>query len=443
MLSKNMQFTVEIESVSSDGSGIARIEGMTVFVPGAITGEIVRIHIVKVNKTYCFAKIIEIIEKSADRIDPACDTYSRCGGCAMMHMNYSYELQVKRQRVIDAMERIGKLNIEVGEPLGGEPERYRNKAMFPVDENLNFGFFGKSSHRLIPCIDCKIMPSEFTEIAREIVSWAKEKCVSGYNEVRHTGLIRTIFIRKVKDLAICIVINGDSIPHKESLIERLKKYSPASITLSINKKRSNTLLGDKTLTVFGSETVNARLCGLDFKLSPRAFFQVNTCQAERLYSLAGEFADLNGNETLLDLYCGTGTIGLSLAGKVKKLIGVEVIPEAVENARENARINGIENAEFICADAREAAQKLKEDNIKPDVIILDPPRKGCEESLIKTVFEMSPKRIVYVSCDPATLARDLKLFDELGYKSDFVQPVDMFPRTTHVETVCLLSKTKK
>lgn len=440
MLSKNMQVTVKIESVSSDGSGVARVDGMAVFVPGAITGETALIHIVKVNKTYAFAKVMEILEPSPDRTAPVCDTYSRCGGCAMMHMSYERELKVKRQRVADAMQRIGKLQIEVGETIGGEPERYRNKAMFPVDENLNFGFFGKASHRLIPCNDCKIMPKEFTEIARDITAWAKEKGVSGYNEMRHSGLLRTIFIRKVEDLAICLVINGDSLLHTDSLIERLKKYLPASITLSINKKRGNTLLGDKIITVYGGDTVNASLCGLNFKLSPRAFFQVNTCQAERLYSLAGELADLKGSEILIDLYCGTGTIGLSLAKKVKKLIGVEVIPEAVENARENARINGITNAEFICADAGDAAQKLKEKNIKPDVIILDPPRKGCDESLIKTVSEMSPQRIVYVSCDPATLARDLKLFDELGYKSHFVQPVDMFPRTAHVETVCLLSK---
>ncbi len=435
-----MQVIAKIESVTSEGSGVARVEGMAVFVPETIAGETALIHIVKVNKNYAFGKAIEIIEPSRERITPDCETFTRCGGCALMHMTYEEEKRVKRQRVVDAMERIGKLAIAVGEVLGGEPERYRNKAMFPVDESLNFGFFGKNSHRLIPCSDCKIMPKEFCLIAREITSWAKENNVSGYNEERHLGLIRTVFIRKVKDLAICLVINGDDLPKKESLIKRLQKFSPASITLSINKKRSNTLLGDKIITIFGSDTVNAELCGLKFKLSPRAFFQVNTCQAQSLYTIAGDLADLKGDETLLDLYCGTGTIGLSLAKRVKKLIGVEVIPEAVENARENAKINGIENADFICADASVAAEKLKNENISPDVIILDPPRKGCDESLINTVCSMEPEKIVYISCDPATLARDLKIFKELGFTTDFVQPVDMFPRTAHVECAALLKR---
>ena len=448
MLKKNDEIYLTVKSCTVQGSGVCDHDGMTVFVRGAVTGDRVLAHIIKVKKTYAVGIIKKLVQRSPMRAKNFCPIAEKCGGCCFAHIKYESELEIKAQQVADNFKRLGKLDITPA-PIIPSPssERYRNKAQYPVGSDGRFatiGFYAPMTHRIIDCADCLLQPKEFSEITDIFRNWIREKKISVYNEADGSGIIRHIYIRKAVvtgQIMVCIVANSDSIPHAEALIEQLKEIDGlASVILNINRDKTNVVLGKECKTLFGSDYITDELCGLKFNLSPLSFYQVNHDGAEILYNKAKEYAALTGSETLVDLYCGTGTIGLTMAKDVKSLIGVEIIPQAIENAKENARLNGIDNAEFICADAAQAASTLLERGVKPDIVILDPPRKGCDEALIKTVAEMSPERVVYVSCDSATLARDCQRFAALGYRTLAATPVDMFPHTAHVETVVLLSK---
>lgn len=446
MLKKNDEIYLTVKSCTVQGSGVCDYEGMTVFVRGAVTGDRVLAHIIKVKKTYAVGIIKKLVQRSPMRAKNFCPIAEKCGGCCFAHIKYEAELEIKAQQVADNFKRLGKLDI-TPDPIIPSPsaERYRNKAQYPVGSDGRFatiGFYAPMTHRIIDCADCLLQPTEFAEITDIFRDWIRENKISVYNEADGSGTLRHIYIRKAVvtgQIMVCTVANSETLPHSDRLIERLTEIDGIkSIILNINREKTNVVLGRECKTLWGSDCISDELCGLEFNLSPLSFYQVNHDGAEILYNKAKEYAALGGNETLVDLYCGTGTIGLTMAKNVKHLIGVEIIPQAIENAKENARLNGIENAEFICADASQAAATLLERGIKPDVVILDPPRKGCDEALINTVAEMSPERVVYVSCDSATLARDCQRFTALGYHPTCATPVDMFPHTAHVETVVLL-----
>ena len=446
---KNDRINLKIESCSSNGSGVGRYEGMAIFVPATAVGDEITAHILKVKKSYAFAKVEKVISPSADRIEPQCPVYLKCGGCAFSHMTYEAESAIKENHVRECFRRIGGLTPEFEPIIAAESDRrYRNKAQYPVAEEngeIRTGFYSPHSHRVVHCPDCLLQPAEFEGILGVFADYIKKNGVSVYDETAHRGLLRHIYIRKGSasgEIMVCAVINGKSLPNEPALVEALleKEKSIKSIIINSNKKDTNVILGAECRTLWGSDSITDVLCGLKFRISPLSFYQVNRNQAERLYNKAAEYAALTGEETVLDLYCGAGTIGLSMAGKAKKIIGVEIVPEAIEDAKINAELNGIENARFICGDAAEAAKVLENEGIKPDVIILDPPRKGCSPEMLETAARMQPDRIVYVSCDPATLARDCGIFLTLGYTAEKVTPVDMFPRTGHVETVVSLVK---
>lgn len=446
MLKKNDEIYLTVKSCTVQGSGVCDYEGMTVFVRGAVTGDRVLAHIIKVKKTYAVGIIKKLVQRSPMRAKNFCPIAEKCGGCCFAHIKYEAELEIKAQQVADNFKRLGKLDI-TPDPIIPSPsaERYRNKAQYPVGSDGRFatiGFYAPMTHRIIDCADCLLQPTEFAEITDIFRDWIRENKISVYNEADGSGTLRHIYIRKAVvtgQIMVCAVANSETLSHSDRLIERLTEIDGIkSIILNINREKTNVVLGRECKTLWGSDCISDELCGLKFNLSPLSFYQVNHDGAEILYNKAKEYAALGGNETLVDLYCGTGTIGLTMAKNVKHLIGVEIIPQAIENAKENARLNGIKNAEFICADASQAAATLLERGIKPDVVILDPPRKGCDEALINTVAEMSPERVVYVSCDSATLARDCQRFTALGYHPTCATPVDMFPHTAHVETVVLL-----
>ena len=446
MLRKNDEIYLTVKGCTVQGSGVCDHEGMTVFVRGAVTGDRVLAHIIKVKKTYAVGIIKKLIQRSPMRAKNFCPIAEKCGGCCFAHIKYNAELEIKAQQVADNFKRLGKLDI-VPDPIIPSPsaERYRNKAQYPVGSDGKFasiGFYAPMTHRIIDCADCLLQPKEFAEITDIFRDWIREKKIPVYSEADGTGLLRHVYIRKAaatEQIMVCAVSNGEKLPEADDLIERLKTVNGvASIILNINREKTNVVLGKECRTLWGSDFITDELCGLKFNLSALSFYQVNHDGAEMLYGKAKEYASLTGGETLVDLYCGTGTIGLTMAKDVKKLIGVEIVPQAIENAKENAKLNGIDNAEFICSDASQAAQTLLERGERPDVVILDPPRKGCDEALINTVAKMKPDRVVYVSCDSATLARDCRRFADLGYETLRATPVDMFPHTAHVETVVLL-----
>ncbi len=450
-MKKNDILKLMINSISSEGSGVAKTdEGITVFVPNSAVGDELNVRIVKVQKTYAFGKVDEILIPSPDRITPTCSVGEKCGGCVYCHISYDAELRAKEQRVKDAIERIAKLPVPVNPIIStGEVSRYRNKAMIPVgldkDGKIIMGFYSNHSHRIVECDDCSLQPQCFLKASEILKAFLESHNISVYNEVTHKGLFRHLYLRiaeETDELMITLVINGNELPFSEVLVEAFKAELPnlKSVVLNTNREDTNVVLGKKSRTLYGDGFITDILCSLKFKISPQSFYQVNRKGAELLYSKAAEYADLKGNEVLLDLYCGTGTIGLSMAHKAKSLIGVEIVPKAVEDAKENAKENGIKNARFICGDAAQAAETLKAEGLAPDVIIIDPPRKGCDKSLIKTISDMNPERVVYVSCDPATLARDLAVFAELGFIAREATPVDMFPRTAHVECVTWLKR---
>lgn len=448
MLKKNQKINLKIEGMTTEGNGVGHFDGIAVFVPNTTIGDEIIAHILKVKKTYAFAKLDELIIPSPDRIDSDCEVSLRCGGCAYRHISYDAELSIKKRRVADAFTRIGHLDTPINEIIGSESiEGYRNKAQFPVgfDKELQIGFYALSSHRIIPCKTCKLQPEVFTDILNIIEHFVLQNNIPIYNEGTCEGLLRHIYIRKgqfTDEVMVCLVINGTDIPNKDKLIEELKEKTPnlKTVVLNINTENTNVITGNQCINIYGDGYITDRICGLTFRISPLSFFQVNTKQAEVLYTLAKDYAKLNEDGILLDLYCGTGTIGLTMANQVHKLYGVEIIPEAIEDAKINARVNNIQNAEFICADAAVAAENLRNRGVTPTVVLVDPPRKGLTPELIHTIVEMAPTRVVYISCDPATLARDASLFNSLGYRPQIATPVDMFPRTAHVETVAKFEK---
>ncbi len=451
MLTKNQNITLKIDGMTAEGNGVGHFDGVAVFVPGSAIGDELEIHIVKVKKNYAFGKILNIIEPSKDRISSDCEVSMKCGGCAYRHISYEAESQIKKQRVEDAFTRIGHFE---NPPLldivsSKETDHYRNKAQFPIgrdkDGNLEIGFYALSSHRIIPCKSCALQPEIFSDILNIVEKWIEKNKVSTYSEETKNGLLRHIYIRRghySKELMLCLVINGKTIPAENELIEELKGKieSFKTLVINVNTKDTNVITGEECITLFGEGYITDTLCGLTFRISPLSFYQVNPPQAERLYTLGKEYAELSKDDILLDLYCGTGTIGLTMASEVKKLVGVEIIPEAIEDAKKNAKLNGIDNAEFICGDATKAAETLKEQGLSPSVVLVDPPRKGLTPELIQTIVDMNPRRLVYISCDPATLARDAALIQSLGYALNRATPLDMFPRTAHVESVVLLTK---
>ena len=449
MLKKNDRIKLNIESCSSNGSGVGHHEGMAVFVPATAVGDEITAHILKVKKTYAYAKVESVLTPSPDRIDAECPVYLKCGGCVFSHMVYSAETKIKASHVAECFKRIGGVEPEFEPIIAAENDkRYRNKAQFPVSlENgeIRTGFYSSHSHRVIHCPDCLLQPEEFEKILGVFAAYVKDNGVTVYDETAHKGLLRHIYLRKGTksgEIMVCAVINGNKLPNENKLVSALTECNKAirSIIVNVNKEKTNVILGKTCRTLWGEDYITDILCGLTFRISPLSFYQVNRDQAEKLYSKAAEYAALSGSETVLDLYCGAGTIGLSMAKNAKEIIGVEIVPEAIEDAKINAQINGITNTRFICGDAAKAAEILKNEGIRPNVIILDPPRKGCSPDMINTAAQMQPERIVYVSCDPATLARDCGLFAALGYIAAKATPVDMFPRTGHVETVVLLSQ---
>ena len=449
MIKKNDIIPLKIENCTIDGSGIGRYEGMAIFVPASATGDEIDAHILKVKSSYAFGKVEHINKPSNSRIKPECPVFLKCGGCAFGHISYDSETKIKADYVADCLHRIGGLSPEI-EPIipCEKPERYRNKAQYPIEKNedeIKIGFYGPRSHRVIHCPDCLLQPNEFENILSGVCEYVKKYNISTYNEEEHKGLLRHIYIRKGTksgEIMVCPVINGNSLPDENEFVNMILSSCSGikSIVLNSNKEKTNVILGRECRTLWGKDYITDTLCNLKFKISPLSFYQVNRDQAEKLYNKAAEYAELKGNELLLDLYCGTGTIGLSMAHKVKKLIGVEIVPEAIEDAKINAKENGIDNAEFYCSDAAKMAEKFRNDGVKPNVVILDPPRKGCAKEVLECVADMNPDRIVYISCDPATLARDLKIFASLDYETIKATPVDLFARTGHCETVALMSR---
>ncbi len=449
MSKKNDIIKLNIDALSTDGAGIGRDEdGKAVFVPNSALGDCLEVRIIKVTKNYSVGRIEKVIKEGNGRCNPACSDCTVCGGCNFWHVDYDTELSYKTRYVSDNLRKIGKTDTPVS-PAEASPETegYRNKVIYPVRENKNgemaFGFFASRSHRLIEPENCLIEPKIFSEIAEETINFMRKNRVPAYNEETGTGVLRNIYLRKTADgkVMLCLVLNRDFAEKEDFSSYITERFSQIeTVVLNFNNKNTNVVLGEKYETVYGEGYLEDTLCGLKIRISPASFYQINRNQAERLYNKAAEVASLHGDEVLIDLYCGTGTIGLTFASKVKKVFGVEIVPEAIENAKENAKINGIENAEFFCGDAAEGAKHLKNKGIKPDVVVVDPPRKGCGEATLKTINDMNPEKIVYISCDSATFARDIAILKEYGYEPGTVYPFDMFPRTAHIETIVCLNK---
>ena len=445
-LKKNQIHDCEIVSWTHDGAGVARLMGRAVFVPGAIPGERWRVRIVKVSASAVYGRGEECLSPSPDRIAPDCPAYPKCGGCRLRHVSYARELEYKRARVDEAFERIGGLELRVEEMLGAaRPEGYRNKAVYALSPELRPGFYRPRSHEVIPAEGCRLQTEASRRAAEAVCAFARREGFPTYDEQTGVGLLRHIFTRSAVSggaLQVAVVAAGGFGAKTAKLVDTLRSACPelVSLVLNVNKSRGNTVLSGDFYTLWGSDTLEDTLCGNRFALSPRSFYQVNPVQAERLYDKALEFAAPEGGETVLELYCGAGTISLCLARWAGRVIGVETVPEAVENARENASRNSVGNVEFLCADAGGAAAELQSRGLRPAAVVLDPPRKGLSLQVVNAVCAMVPERVVYVSCDPATLARDLKLFAARGYDSRRAVAVDMFPRTGHVETVVQLSQ---
>ena len=442
-LEKGSIYTAVIDGYSSEGLGIARVNGAVVFVPHAVRGEEIDLRITKVMKTSCAGEIVKIHDPSPERMEPECPYAGKCGGCAYRHLTYPEELWAKRQRVQDALTRIGGLELTVEEILGAKnPEHYRNKSQYPVGADGSIGFFQARTHKVVPIRRCLIQTEAADRTAQAVGEWMRRYKISAYDETTGKGLVRHVCVRvnRKGESLCCVVVNGNKVPREPELAAYVTAAVPhtVGVLLNSNTRRGNVVLGDKYRTLFGRNYLMDTLCGLEFKLSMPSFYQVNRDQAEVLYGKALEFAGLTGNETVLDLYCGIGTITLCLAKAAKRVIGAEIVPPAIRDAKENALRNHIENAEFFCGDAADIAAKLESDGLRPDVVTVDPPRKGLAPEVIASVAAMGPEKVVYVSCDPATLGRDVKIFREFGYEAKRAAAVDMFPGTAHVETVCLL-----
>lgn len=450
MLEKNQIYEAVITDYTAEGQGIAHIEGITVFIPNAIAGERVKVRIETLRKTWAAGKITEILEKSPHRVNRECPVAKLCGGCNFWHMDYQEELRLKAQRVQTCLNRLA------GEQLTQMPilaaptcHGYRNKAQYPVSSKKGrafAGFFRAGTHDVVENSRCLILPRETDLVKDTVIDYVNQYRISTYDEENHRGLLRHIYVRRGAvsgQILVCLVVNGEGLPHAEQLVEELKKIPGfTTLVLSVNTRKGNAVLGDRFITLYGPGFIEDTLCGLNFRLSPRSFYQVNHHQAQRLYQTAIDQAGITKSDTVLDLYCGVGTITLAMAASAGRVLGVEVIPQAVEDARDNARRNGIQNAQFFCGDAGQAALELEKQGIHPDVITVDPPRKGLNADTIEAICRMSPRRLVYVSCDPATLARDVSALKDRGFHLQSAQAADLFPRCAHVETVALLSKEK-
>ena len=444
-LAKNQEHTVTIEGYGEGGMGVARIDGRVVFVHGALRGEKCRVLILKTLKSVAFAKVLEVIEPSSERITPDCPYFPRCGGCTYRHIRYEEELRLKKQRVQDNLSRIGGSDVTVEEILGAQDTlRYRNKAQYPVSKDGAVGFYRARTHEVIECERCLLVKPVADAAAEALREYMQSCRVAGYDEKTGRGLVRHLYVRSnaAGESLVCVLVNGDKLPKEDRLVTLLRDACPkcTGIVLGTNTKKGNVILGDRYRTLWGSDRLEDTLCGKTFRLSVPSFYQVNRVQAERLYAKAIEFAGLTGQETVLDFYCGAGTITLALSDHAKKVLGAEIVPEAIDDARENAARNGVKNAEFFCGDASDVAKKLARENLRPDVITVDPPRKGLAADVVESIAEMQPGRVVYVSCDSATMARDVKRLADLGYTAQRACAVDMFPRADHIETVVLLSK---
>ena len=453
-LQKNQILTLRIERLSSDGSGVAHSpDGETVFVPGAAPGDKADVRIVKDCKRYAFGILDHLRTPSPDRIPVDCAVAGPCGGCSLRHLDYTAELRAKQENVTDAFRRIGGLDVPVLDICPSpEVDRYRNKVQFPVglDKNGNpcIGFYAGRTHRIVPCPDCKLQPGVLNDIGNALCGFFAENGIQPYNEETGRGLVRHIFLRRGAhsgQIMVCLVCTRPNFPHADALCTRLREQFAdiATILLNVNSKNTNVILGTETHTLYGPGYIEDTLCGVPVQLGPLSFYQVNTLAAERLYGIAAQYAQLTPDDLLLDLYCGMGTIGLSMVDHCRELVGVEIVPEAIESAKANAARMGdsvAAKSRFFCADAGQAATRLAAEGLHPDVVMLDPPRKGCDEATLSAVVRMAPRRVVYVSCNPATAARDAAWLEQNGYHAEKVQPVDLFPRTKHVETVVLLSK---
>ena len=434
-----------IDGYASDGAGVARLDGMVVFVQGGIRGEACDVRLTHVGRSALWGRVEEVVNPSPARIFPRCLHYTKCGGCQFRHMNYAEELEAKRIRVEDALRRLGGAEIHVSAILGAEQvDRYRNKAQFPVAKGPRIGFYRPRSHDVIDVDDCLLQGEAAARLRGAVKEWMAEYSIPAYNERTFTGLVRHVYVRtnRAGRSLCCLLVNGRGVPREAELVRALRRAEPnlAGIVLGVNEKHNNVILGDSYRTLWGEDFLSDTLCGLTFRLSVPSFYQVNPAQTEVLYGKALEFAGLTGAETVLDLYCGIGTISLVMARKAGMVWGAEVVPQAVDDAIANAQRNHIENARFLCADAGEAARYLEGEGVRPDVVCVDPPRKGLAEDVVDTIADMGPQRVVYVSCDPGTLGRDVKRFAGRGYTLKRAVAVDMFPRTAHVETVVLLSK---
>ena len=453
-LQKNQILILRIERLSSDGSGVAHsADGEAVFVPGTAPGDEARVRIVKDCGRYAFGILDELLTPSPDRIPVDCPVAGPCGGCSLRHLDYAAELRAKQESVLDAFRRIGGLEVPVLDILPSpDVDRYRNKVQFPVGVDKNgvpcIGFYAGRTHRIVPCPDCKLQPGVLNEIGNALCAFFAQQGIRPYDEQSGKGLVRHIFLRRGAhsgQIMVCLVCTRAKLPHAEQLCTALREQFPAisTILLNVNAKNTNVILGSENHILYGPGYIEDTLCGVPVRLGPLSFYQVNTLAAERLYGVAAQYAQLTPDETLLDLYCGMGTIGLSMADQCRELIGVEIVPEAIESAKANAARMGeavAAKSRFFCADAGQAATQLAAEGLHPDIVMLDPPRKGCDEATLSAVVRMAPRRVVYVSCNPATAARDAAWLEKNGYHAEKVQPVDLFPRTKHVEAVLLLTK---
>jgi 23S rRNA (uracil1939-C5)-methyltransferase len=448
MLIKNQIYETTIVDYTAQGQGIAKIEGCAVFIPHAIVGEKCRVRIEKAQKTWASGKLVEILERSPHRVNRECPVAKLCGGCDFWHMDYEEETRLKADRVRQALNRIGGKDLKEI-PILAAPTcyGYRNKAQYPTASRKGrayAGFFRAGTHQVVENEGCLILPKDADRVKKRVIDYVNHYRISVYDEEAHKGLLRHIYVRRGAvsgQVLVCLVINGRKLPHPEDLIRRLQEIPGfTSLVLSVNTRPGNTVLGDEFITLYGPGYIEDTLCGLKFRLSPRSFYQVNHHQAQRLYEAAISQAGITKNDLVLDLYCGVGTITLCMAKAAGKVIGVEVVEQAVADAKENALRNGIENAEFFCGDAGKAALELETRGIRADVVIVDPPRKGLNEDTIEALHRMSPRRIVYVSCDPATLARDVALLEQRGYLLQSAQAADLFPRCAHVESIVCLVK---
>lgn len=453
IVNKNDIYEIDIVDMSTDGEGIGKIDGYTLFVKDTVIGDKVEVKIMKAKKNYAFARLMRIIKPSKNRVEPRCPMARQCGGCQIQHMSYEKQLEFKNNLVLNNIKRIGGIEDITLEPIIGmeNPFNYRNKAQYPVgmdaNGNIVMGFYAGRTHSIIENYDCHLGVVENEMILKRIKSFMEDNHIQPYNETTNTGVVRHILIRKgftTNELMVCIVVNAKKLPQADKLLNYLTDIeNMTSISYNINCEKTNVILGNKTVTIWGKDYITDYIGDIKYQISPKSFYQVNPVQTKKLYEKALEFASLTGDETVFDLYCGIGTISLFLAKKAKEVYGVEIVEEAIIDAKNNAKINNINNAKFFVGKAEEVIPTMyKEQGITADVIVVDPPRKGCDEVLLDTMIKMQPQRIVYVSCDSATLARDLKFLCANGYEVKRAVAVDQFPHTGHVETVSLMSKKK-